>query len=719
MADIKIDISVNQRRAAQQLENLRRTVDRTDKSVDNLTKSFNVGNLALGSFIGNLAAGAVSRAARGLFNLGAAAAGTISEIETLSTQFEVLTGSASEANRIVQDLQQFAARTPFQFTDLAKATQRLLSFGFSTKEAKDNLVDLGDVAAASGANLSELSLIFGQVSAAGKLTGERLLQLEERAIPIGPALAKTLGVAEESVRDLVSKGKVDFATFEEAFKSLNEEGQFAFGGLEKASKTLSGRFSTLQDNIQLITAQFGQALSPSLKAITTATTEFIQLLGNTQAFQRFGQSVGGFVPAAINVAIDGFRLLSEVTFGALRAFEFLRAGINTIVRGIIASLTGFIDTLANVANALGLQDTAIGKSLNSAKEFRDGVLEAMDETTEGFLNNAEELIQSQAEIDSAIVQSKDVFNSELAKIQEASNAETKTVVDNNRKKTVSTQMRTAAEIAELEKLRTAEDEFLKQKEERELARQEAKALADAELRQAQESNRLFELEQEILFQDQRLVNQEQYFTRREEAEIQAKLNSITNETERQTEITKIQAEGERRRLRFQEVSSRQQLQGAQNLFGALAGAAQQGGQRLFKITKAFQLAETITSGILAVQKAASALPYPANIPGIAAESIRAATNVARISSQNPSFEQGGIVPGSSFTGDNVQANVNSGEMILNRQQQANLFRIAQNGSGTSSGVVVNQPIVIELDNEAVGRATSQWVANGGQLGEVQ
>jgi hypothetical protein len=38
----------------------------------------------------------------------------------------------------------------------------------------------------------------------------------------------------------------------------------------------------------------------------------------------------------------------------------------------------------------------------------------------------------------------------------------------------------------------------------------------------------------------------------------------------------------------------------------------------------------------------------------------------------PRFERGGIVAGSSFTGDNVLARVNSGELILNRAQQKNL-----------------------------------------------
>lgn len=39
----------------------------------------------------------------------------------------------------------------------------------------------------------------------------------------------------------------------------------------------------------------------------------------------------------------------------------------------------------------------------------------------------------------------------------------------------------------------------------------------------------------------------------------------------------------------------------------------------------------------------------------------------------PAFAEGGIVGGNSFTGDNILARVNSGEMILNSGQQANLF----------------------------------------------
>ena len=57
----------------------------------------------------------------------------------------------------------------------------------------------------------------------------------------------------------------------------------------------------------------------------------------------------------------------------------------------------------------------------------------------------------------------------------------------------------------------------------------------------------------------------------------------------------------------------------------------------------------------------------------------------------PSFATGGIVPGRSYSGDRVSANVNSGEMILNSKQQLELWKTA-NGQGASGGQDLNVSI---------------------------
>ena len=72
----------------------------------------------------------------------------------------------------------------------------------------------------------------------------------------------------------------------------------------------------------------------------------------------------------------------------------------------------------------------------------------------------------------------------------------------------------------------------------------------------------------------------------------------------------------------------------------------------------------------------------------------------------PSFASGGIVPGTSYSGDNVQANVNSGEMILNARQQRALWETA-NGNSTSGGVIFN----IKVNNEAADVASAGVTSN--------
>ena len=207
-----------------------------------------------------------------------------SGFEDIGTQFKVLTGDINTATKAVEEMKEFSTVTPFQFTNIAKAGKQLLGFGYTTDQLIPKLKAIGDVAAAAGKPIDEISLIFGQVAAAGKLTGERLLQFQERAIPIGPALAKTMGVAESSIKDLVSRGKVDLKIFEKAFHSMSQKGGFAFGGMEQLSLTLSGKISTLKDNFVSLAAGIGDNFLPVLKDFTDTTINVTKFLAGSTVF---------------------------------------------------------------------------------------------------------------------------------------------------------------------------------------------------------------------------------------------------------------------------------------------------------------------------------------------------------------------------------------------------------------------------------------------------
>lgn len=106
---------------------------------------------------------------------------------------------------------------------------------------------------------------------------------------------------------------------------------------------------------------------------------------------------------------------------------------------------------------------------------------------------------------------------------------------------------------------------------------------------------------------------------------------------------------------------------------------------LITAINALATAEAVEAGVAATGKAVSTSKHW--IEAIAAVAALGAVVAAAISSaKNAKFANGGIVPGTSYTGDRVVANVNSGEMILNKAQQANLFKIANGGMGGSREV---------------------------------
>lgn len=76
----------------------------------------------------------------------------------------------------------------------------------------------------------------------------------------------------------------------------------------------------------------------------------------------------------------------------------------------------------------------------------------------------------------------------------------------------------------------------------------------------------------------------------------------------------------------------------------------------------------------------------------------AAASVISAMAAIPKFAGGGIVPGSSYYGDRVPAMLNSGEMVLNASQQANLFRMIEGGGGAGQ---MQAKVTVEGDKLAV------------------
>ncbi len=121
---------------------------------------------------------------------------------------------------------------------------------------------LGDASGGNAERFKALSLVFGQVSANGRLMGGDVLQMVNAGFNPLTEIAKLTGESMVDLRKRMEAGGISIAEVERAFASATGPGGRFFGLMEKQSATLLGRFSTLKDNIAIAIRPIGEALLP-------------------------------------------------------------------------------------------------------------------------------------------------------------------------------------------------------------------------------------------------------------------------------------------------------------------------------------------------------------------------------------------------------------------------------------------------------------------------
>jgi tape measure domain-containing protein len=195
------------------------------------------------------------------------------ELQTQTKSLQVLTGSLKDAEGIIKSLQGFAAITPFTSEELIDTAKRLKAFGFETGELVDIVSRLGDVAGATGADLGGIATAFGQIQAKGRLQGEELLQLQERGVDLQGTLRKEYGLTKEQFKKALESGRINAEAVSFALRKLTDEGGKYANGAIAQSDTLSGRFSTLVDNISAIARRVGEVLTPAVNGLLKSLNE--------------------------------------------------------------------------------------------------------------------------------------------------------------------------------------------------------------------------------------------------------------------------------------------------------------------------------------------------------------------------------------------------------------------------------------------------------------
>jgi len=189
------------------------------------------------------------------------------QLETQTKALEVLTGSAEKAQKIVQEIKEFGAVTPFKSSELIEVTKRMKAFGFETEEVVDITKRIADIAGTVGADINNVALAIGKVQAKNKFMQEENIMLLEKGIDVTKELERITGMNGETLATAMSKGKIGADLFRQAIINLTSEGGKFFGGAIEQSDTLAGKFSTFVDNVETFAQNLGKIFEEPLKFI--------------------------------------------------------------------------------------------------------------------------------------------------------------------------------------------------------------------------------------------------------------------------------------------------------------------------------------------------------------------------------------------------------------------------------------------------------------------
>lgn len=171
------------------------------------------------------------------------------QIEKYTTGFTNMLGSAEAAQQVMSQIQEDAAKTPFDVESLTKANQYLISAGENASYARSTIMALGDAVSATGGGNDELNRMsqnLQQIKNVGKATTVDIKQFAYAGIDVYGILADYTGKSTAEVQKMT----ISYDLLTQALQAASEEGGRYYSSMDTQSQTMNGRMSTLQDNVK-------------------------------------------------------------------------------------------------------------------------------------------------------------------------------------------------------------------------------------------------------------------------------------------------------------------------------------------------------------------------------------------------------------------------------------------------------------------------------------
>lgn len=299
------------------------------------------------------------------------------QIEKYETAFKTFLGSAEKAGEAIKNIKDDAKRTPFDTTSLVKANQMLISTGVDAKDAREDILALGEAIVATGGGNDELVRMASnlqQIKNAGKATAMDIRQFAYAGIDVYGILADYTG---KSTKD-VKKMDISYKDLTKALKKASSNGGKYFGAMANSSETLTGQVSALKSEVQDMTGELVKSLMPTAKKVVARARELIKTFdGLSDSEKENIVKIGLLVAAAgpaLKMASSAIGIIGSVSKGIgtfSKAVALAHNGIGT-AEGSAAKLAKVLQGLTSPAGlaAIGIT-TAVGIIIAQMKKANE------------------------------------------------------------------------------------------------------------------------------------------------------------------------------------------------------------------------------------------------------------------------------------------------------------------------------------------------------------
>lgn len=269
----------------------------------------------------------------------------LTAIDNARAKLSGLGHDAGTVEQIMNSALKSVKGTAFGMGEAASLSAVMVAAGIKPGQQLERVLSLvGDTATIAGSSLQDMGLIWGSVAARGKLQGDDMLQLMSRGVPVLQLLADHLGITSAEVSDMVSKGKIDFATFAAAM----EKGMG--GAALKSGQTFEGALKNVQAALSRLGAAFLGSAFEKMPDIFARVTEKLDEMG--PAAERLGGQFGD----ALGRAVDAAMALGSAFMSVVGFFQENDAALKALLvtLGLVATFIGATMVVALARQAAGL-----------------------------------------------------------------------------------------------------------------------------------------------------------------------------------------------------------------------------------------------------------------------------------------------------------------------------------------------------------------------------